>query len=81
MSTAWKSAAVAAASGLLFAIGDSNGASLDTIEAFDPSTARWTNKTSMPLPLSHLGAATIGGVIYVFDQSTTLQYTPADDIL
>lgn len=81
MSTWRESAAVVAASGLLFAIGGQNAAALDSAEAYDPSLGTWRNKTSMPMPLTRLGAVAIGGSIYVFHSGNTLQYTLADDLL
>jgi hypothetical protein len=81
MSTWRESAAVVAASGLLFAIGGQNAAALDSAEAYDPSVGTWRNKTSMPMPLTRLGAVAIGGAIYVFHSGNTLQYRPDDDLL
>jgi hypothetical protein len=81
MSTWRESAAVVAASGLLFAIGGQNAAALDSTEAYDPSAGRWRNKTSMPMPLTRLGAVAIDGSIYVFHSGNTLQYRLDDDLL
>ena len=76
-----ESAAVVAASGLLFAIGGRNAEALDSVEAYDPSGGTWRNKTSMPMPLTRLGAVAIGGSIYVFHSGNTLKYTLADELL
>ena len=81
MATRREAAAIVAASGLLFAIGGLDTAALDSVESYDPSLGTWSNKTSMPLPLTRLGAVTIGGSIYVFHSVNTLQYVPADDLL
>lgn len=80
--TARESAAVVAASGLLYAFGgdNANGA-IDSAEAFNPATGTWSSKTPLPMPLTRLGAVAISGVVYVFEQNNTLQYTPGDDIL
>jgi hypothetical protein len=82
MSTTRQYLAVVAASGLLYAIGgDNQSRGLETVEAFNPSTGAWAAKTAMPLALSRIGAVSIGSAVYVFGQSNTLQYTPANDIL
>jgi hypothetical protein len=76
--------AVVGASGLLFAIGGSGGATsalVPTVEAYDPSLAAWRVKTPMP-STGVPRAVQIGGVIYVMDQEGhNWQYTPANDIL
>lgn len=82
MQTERESAAVVAASGLLFAFGGGNvDRAIDLAEAFNPATGIWSSKTPMPMALTRLGAVTIGGVVYVFEQANTLQYTPGDDLL
>jgi N-acetylneuraminic acid mutarotase len=77
-----ESAAVVAASGLLYAFGGGNvNRSIDSAEAFNPATGTWSSKTPLPMPITSLGAVAIGGVVYVFEQNNTLQYTPGDDLL
>ena len=36
-----------------------------SVEEYDPSTDRWTTKTSMPVGLHHVGIAVTGGRLYV----------------
>jgi len=73
--------AVVGASGLLYVIGGNNTiAALSSVEAFDPASGTWTIKTDMPTSLTQLGGVTIGGLIYVFEQSHSFQYTPSNDV-
>jgi len=83
MPTARDSVAVVAVSGVLYAVGGDNALdrSLSTVEAFNPSLEAWTTKTAMPLALTGVGGVLIDGKVYVFEQGTTLEYTPANDIL
>jgi N-acetylneuraminic acid mutarotase len=63
----------ASVNGILYLIGGefsrtglaNQGIFLDTVYAFDPATATWTQKASMPTARSAGGAAVIDGKIYV----------------
>jgi N-acetylneuraminic acid mutarotase len=63
----------ASANGLLYVIGGEisqsgfadRGIFLDTVYAFDPTSATWTQKASMPTSRSGGGAAVVDGKIYV----------------
>jgi len=75
--------AVAAVSGILYVVGGDNvlNRSLSTVEAFNPSLEAWTTKTAMPVALTGVGGVLIDGKLYVFEQGTTFEYTPENDIL
>jgi Kelch motif protein len=63
MPTARSLLGVAALNGILYAIGgDQHG----TVEAYDPVTGIWAEKSPMPIPLSYLAVAvdSINGVLY-----------------
>lgn len=42
----------------------SDGLELDSVEAYDPATNRWTQKAPMIAPRAHLGLAALGGRLY-----------------
>ena len=74
--------AVVSVSDILYVVGgDMMNRSLATVEAFDPSLVAWTTKTAMPVALTSVGGVLIDGKLYVFEQGTTLEYTPENDIL
>ncbi len=73
---------VAVLDNLMYVFGGENSTpSLDWVNAYDNATDQWTAKTSMPSPLDFVRAETVGDRIYIFDTNTTLEYTPANDIL
>jgi N-acetylneuraminic acid mutarotase len=93
MPTARAELGVAAASdGKIYAIGGyaihNNGAGVGTVEAYDPSTNKWTTRSSMPTPRSDLGVvAAANGLIYAIggtdnaggSLSTVEAYDPTTD--
>jgi N-acetylneuraminic acid mutarotase len=81
---------VAALGGQVYAIGgfDAAGMPMATVEVYDPSTDRWTQRSSLPLPLHHVNAAAVGERLYVVGAlsggnfaavGTALAYDPAAD--
>ncbi len=46
-------------------MGGSNGTSLDTLEAYDPSTNSWSIKTHLPGPRQQLAATSMNGLLFV----------------
>ncbi|HLI61706.1 MAG TPA: kelch repeat-containing protein [Solirubrobacteraceae bacterium] len=59
-------AAVAAASGRLIIIGGSTpAAASDAIDSFDPATGRVRRIGTLPQPVTHAGAATLGSTVYL----------------
>ncbi len=42
--------------GILYAVGGSSGGAVNTVEAYDPATDRWTTKSPMPTPRLGLGS-------------------------
>ena len=83
MPTARRYLGVASSANLVFALGGENATigAVNDVQAFDPSTAQWRLKTSMPTVGGRVAATALGTTIFVFDHANTLQYTPADDIL
>ena len=65
MPTARGSISSGVVNGILYAVGGFNGAVLDTVEAYDPSTNAWTTEASMPTPREAPAAGVVNGVIYV----------------
>jgi DNA-binding CsgD family transcriptional regulator len=66
MPTARHSLAVAAYENQVFAIaGETQDGVSGVVERYDPSTDAWSSMTPKPLPVSEVGAAVIGGLIYV----------------
>lgn len=64
----------AAVGGKIYVVGGFNEPSLsglktlmvsDGVEEYDPSTDRWTSKTSLPIGLHHAGAGVVGDRLYV----------------
>ena len=74
MPTARVSHAVAAANGLVYAVGgDRTGGGsnvLSTVEAYDPLSNSWTAKASMPTARYYLAAATLNGLVYAVGGAT-----------
>jgi N-acetylneuraminic acid mutarotase len=67
---------------LMYVFGGNNSSpSLDWVNAYDNATNQWTAKTAMPSSLGFVRAETVGDKIYIFDTNSTLEYTPANDIL
>jgi N-acetylneuraminic acid mutarotase len=81
---------VAAVQGKVYVIGgfDGNGAALPTVEAYDPATDGWTERSALPAPLHHVNVAAVGDRLYVVGALSgsgfgavgiTLAYDPAAD--
>ena len=81
---------VAAVDGKVYVVGgfDDSGQAVATVEAYDPSTNRWTQRASLPSPLHHVNVAGVGSKLYVVGgltgssfaaSRTTLVYDPAQD--
>ena len=77
---AWAATALTVGSLFVFG-GDDVNRGTAGVEAYNLQTGVWGAKTAMPLALVRVGAASIGGAVYVFESSQTLKYTPSDDIL
>jgi DNA-binding CsgD family transcriptional regulator/N-acetylneuraminic acid mutarotase len=45
--------------------GDTLAGSTGTVDEYDPSTNSWRNRTAKPTPVNNVGAALIGGKVYV----------------
>ena len=74
--------AVALLGGKIYAVGGGNwDPALEDVAVYDPATNIWAAKTAMPQPLSWPRGEAVNGKMYVFDGKTTLEYTPANDIL
>jgi N-acetylneuraminic acid mutarotase len=56
---------VAVAGGRIFVAGGLRGGAVATFGAYDPSADEWEELPDLPLPLDHLAAAAVDGVIYV----------------
>ena len=81
---------VAAVDGKVYVVGgfDASGQAVATVEAYDPTADRWTQRASLPAPLHHVNLAAVGGRLYVVGgltgssfgaSGTTLVYDPALD--
>jgi N-acetylneuraminic acid mutarotase len=81
---------VAALDGKVYVVGGINASrqAIATVEAYDPSTDRWTQRASLPDPMHHVNLAASGGKLYVvgalsgasFDAiGDTLVYDPGAD--
>lgn len=81
---------VAALDGKVYVVGGIDGSrqAVATVEAYDPSTDRWTQRASLPDPMHHVNLAAVGGKLYVvgalsgasFDATgATLVYDPGAD--
>jgi len=81
---------VAALQGKVYVVGgfDGNGAAIATVEAYDPATDGWTQRSSLPAPLHHVNVAAVGDRLYVVGAlsgggfgalGTTLSYDPTAD--
>jgi N-acetylneuraminic acid mutarotase len=81
---------VAALDGKIYVVGGINGSrqAIATVEAYDPSTDRWTQRASVPDPMHHVNVAAAGGKLYVVGAlsgssfgaiGTTLVYDPGAD--
>ena len=81
---------MAALEGMVYVVGgfDASGAALATVEAYDPATDGWAERSSLPAPLHHLNVAAVGGRLYVAGalsgsgfgaMGITLAYDPAAD--
>ena len=59
--------ASASLDGRVFVIGglSATGATLDTVEVYDPATDAWTEGPAHPVPIHHPMAAVLDGVLYV----------------
>ena len=51
--------------------GAAPASSLDTVEIFDASTANWSTGIPLPVAMQNIGAATVGGKIYVVAGNTS----------
>ncbi len=68
MPTARRALTVAVANGLVYAIGGANGSGtvLRTVQAYTPSSNKWTTKASLPAARQGgNGAVTINGIVYL----------------
>lgn len=70
---------VAAVRGKIFVAGGfrANGATADTVEAYDPENDRWEFVAPMPLPLHHPTAASVGGKLYIIGGTSPLGVSDA----
>ncbi len=67
--------------GLMYVFGGNNWArSTDGSSAYDHATDTWHYKQVMPVSMGYARAETVNDKIYVFDSTTTLEYTPANDL-
>ena len=67
---------------LMYVFGGKNTSPiLDWVNVYENATNQWTTKTPMLSSLGFVRAETVGDRIYIFDTNTTLEYTPANDIL
>jgi DNA-binding CsgD family transcriptional regulator/N-acetylneuraminic acid mutarotase len=66
MPTSRKGMAVASFENRIYAIGgESKQVVTGVVECYDPTMNVWSERTPKPLPVADVGAATVGGVIYV----------------
>lgn len=73
--------ALAETNGKLFAAGGENASrALDTLESFDLATNTWSVKTPSPVPFTAAAATGLNGRVYVFANSRTYEYDPANDL-
>jgi N-acetylneuraminic acid mutarotase len=86
MPTARSALSACAVDGIIYAIGgvsgsvtDGNLRFLDTVEAYDPTTDRWTPKTRLPMAAAGMAANAVNGVIYLFKDKDTFAYDPKTD--
>lgn len=88
MPTARRGLGLAASGGTVFAIGGYSSATLDTVEAYDPSSNTWQTRTNMLYPRYEAGVVTadngkiyvIGGCIYLTcSESSVHEYDPGTD--
>jgi N-acetylneuraminic acid mutarotase len=58
---------VAALDGKIYVVGGIDGSrqAMATVEAYDPSTDRWTQRASLPDPMHHVNLAAVNGKLYV----------------
>jgi N-acetylneuraminic acid mutarotase len=81
---------VAALDGKVYVVGGIDGSrqAIGTVEVYDPSTDRWTQRASLPDPMHHVNLAAVNGKLYVvgalsgasFDAiGDTLVYDPGAD--
>lgn len=68
--------------GKLYIAGGGNwDRSIVYVDMYDPATDTWHGKTALPEPLAWPRGEAVNGKMYVFDDNSTLEYTPANDIL
>jgi len=81
---------VAVVAGRVYVVGgfDASDQPVATVESYETSTDRWTQRASLPAPLHHVNVAAVGGKLYVVGglsgssftaSGTTLEYDPALD--
>lgn len=74
--------AVALVGGTVYVAGGGNwDRALVDLSAYDVAADRWSAKTPMPQALPWPRAESVNGKMYVFDGGSTLEYTPANDIM
>ena len=90
--TARTEVAVAALDGLIYVVGGFEQSSSwmiwqssvsTKVEAYDPTTNRWSSKPDLPLGLHHAGAAVVDGALYVvggFTKSDDTLWNPSDRV-
>lgn len=90
--TARTEVAVAALDGLIYVVGGFERpsswriwqSSVSTkVEAYDPTSNRWSSKPDLPIGLHHAGAAVLNGALYVvggFTQSDDTIWNPSDRV-
>ena len=82
MPTARTALGAAVVNNMLYAIGGRNGAAVNTVEAYDPSTDTWTSAAAAPTARDGVAVAAVNGKIYVVGEmfrhwrSTTPAPTP-----
>src|ERR1700682_1650010 len=77
--------AVASAGGRVYVIGGStapytNGASLQVVEAYDPSADSWSSKPQIPTVVQLTAAVTINAVIYVIASHSLLAFDTSTNV-
>ena len=74
--------AVALVGGMIYTAGGGNwDPALQDVAVYDPATNFWAGKTALPQSLAWPRAESVNGKMYAFDEDSTLEYTPANDIL